>query len=127
MTASKTALETVTKAVHEILYPIEQQCMSIQKQNREFAAKVAQVAIAAMPSGWQTMETAPKDGTEIDLWVHGARYPDAFWGTDDIGEPAWIDDNAYVAAPDQPTHWMYPPGAPDTKVAALSEEPEAHG
>lgn len=45
-------------------------------------------------SGWQTIESAPKDGTEFDAWVRAfsvgeggsvssrdiGRYPDVWWG-----------------------------------------------
>ena len=55
---------------------------------------------------WQPIETAPKDGTTVDLWhrKHG-RVVDAWWdsyGWDD--EEKWI---AYVGGekPDF-THWM---------------------
>jgi len=32
--------------------------------------------------GWQPIETAPKDKTEVDLWVDGARLPDCFYDDD---------------------------------------------
>jgi hypothetical protein len=42
-------------------------------------------------SGWQTMDSAPKDGTKVDIYArkpcgHGKfyarRFPDCFWGAD---------------------------------------------
>lgn len=51
---------------------------------------------------WQPIETAPKDGTVIDLW-----YPD-------FGRLAdqWYDaDDGWFVAPN-PTHWMPIPEPP---------------
>lgn len=71
---------------------------------------------------WQPIETAPKDGTRVDLWYprigrkidcyfHGA--PLDCWGwaepdLDDVeGEPLFV-----VHGNIEPTHWMPPPEAP---------------
>ena len=33
---------------------------------------------------WQPINTAPRDGTVVDLWlIAGARYTDAWWDDDD--------------------------------------------
>lgn len=45
-------------------------------------------------SEWKSIETAPKDGTEIDIWVrcndnlHSShRQPNAFWCDYDLNDP----------------------------------------
>lgn len=73
---------------------------------------------AAQREGWMPIETAPKDGTHIDLWYpHGiGREPDSYWH--EILQ-AWCreedtDDGAgaYVTRGRKPTHWMPLPAAP---------------
>jgi hypothetical protein len=91
-------------------------------------------------SDWQTINTAPKDGTMVDLWLrvvaktwidlvvdgvscreHGFRVTNALWGgTGRAGEEGWLvqgdDDGELVEEEDRctirvVTHWMpIPPG-----------------
>lgn len=72
---------------------------------------------------WRTMDSAPKDGTDIllarpmSVWI-------AYWkdGHDRIGEygaRCWVPRDApsdwwnYVDEPDYPTHWMPLPEPPE--------------
>lgn len=71
---------------------------------------------------WQMIETAPKDGTLIDMWARREttgkfrRYTDCKWGrrtfgSEYIGEPCWLgllDPYSIIT----PTHWMPLPEAP---------------
>lgn len=75
-------------------------------------------------TGWQPIETAPKDGSFVDLWCIDNLYPDhphrrtdCWW--DKTGEGSWCDPNAdHGEAADlaecgvTPTHWMRPPAPP---------------
>jgi hypothetical protein len=89
---------------------------------------------------WQPIETAPKDGTVIDLYVGGefeGRRASCYWGKPehDCGEhgrycdsdwhdldDGWVDDlNEPLASWEQPTHWMPLPAAP---AAASNGEQE---
>jgi len=80
---------------------------------------------------WQPIETAPKDGTEIDLWVSvGVRVADCRWGKPsganwgdrygcDQDLPAqWVTRHGFALdrRNGPPTHWMphpTPPSAPE--------------
>ncbi len=76
---------------------------------------------------WQPIETAPKDGTVIDILLNGkSRIPDVRWGVwdgyekevetwcDDIGSPViWKGDPL-----NKITHWMLPPQPPKAKEVA---------
>ncbi len=74
----------------------------------------ARAALSATPSGWRGIESAPKDGTRIDLWVAGRRITDSRWARNDadstvpFGEPRW--QGFYGLQ--EPTHWMPLPDAP---------------
>jgi hypothetical protein len=73
---------------------------------------------------WQPIETAPKDGTEIDVWGPHGRRCNAWWETA-LNAPVgaaplpegggWVEDSdmgvTWVLDP-QPTHWMPIPEGP---------------
>lgn len=75
---------------------------------------------------WQPIDTAPKDGTPIDVWVAyerggkltGERWPDAYWGTPEFGddsEECWRDDVCdKIESNDRfiVTHWRPIPKGP---------------
>ena len=90
-------------------------------------------AIAALraqppaPSGWQPIETAPKDGTLVDLFVDGHREADCCWHrldweiahlqwpTDSMGWATWSErDGEYGRFDPAPTHWQPFPAPPQT-------------
>jgi hypothetical protein len=63
-------------------------------------------------SEWRPIDTAPKDGTEIDIWMSGFRYPNSYWGK---VEQAWLDvdgEKLYDIFFEEPTHWMPEPDPP---------------
>ena len=68
-------------------------CYSRAKQDR--LAEVLDAAAETLKRmQWQPIETAPKDGTEIDLWVSGYkgrihRKPSCKWGTA-YGDTGWL-------------------------------------
>ena len=73
--------------------------------------------------GWQPIETAPKDGTNIDILINGmSRIPEVYWGEfDGYKAPisAWLDgfDNPVVGLlANEITHWMPIPEAPEEYV-----------
>lgn len=63
---------------------------------------------------WRDIETAPKDGDEIDLWGGGRRWTDCHWH---LGEWLRWDSYSVDAEPTwqrihAPTHWMPLPEPP---------------
>ena len=78
--------------------------------------------------GWQPIDTAPRDGTLIDVWIGGefpGRRPDVSWrepsdsewwvhGGDTIETPdaTWHDCFGPLGRCEQPTHWMQLPEPP---------------
>ncbi len=69
---------------------------------------------------WQPIETAPKDGTRIDLWAetvfpgyNGKRFINCRWGKN----PGPFEDSKWLNLPHNPlnwapTHWMLLPEPP---------------
>ena len=56
---------------------------------------------------WQEISLAPTDGTVVDLWGGGARYPDFYW---DGG--VWVPVYYEAETPMNPTHFRHLPLAP---------------
>lgn len=76
--------------------------------------------------GWQPIETAPKDGTEVDLWggsdagERAARAPDCQWrrgGWYSRGDKGW---ESLAGISWAPTHWMPRPAPPASAAAPLT-------
>jgi len=71
---------------------------------------------------WQPIETAPRDGTQILLFVSGSRIEIGSWHVDrgysGNEEPTWLkndyDDSStgYASTPLTPLYWMPLPEAP---------------
>jgi hypothetical protein len=58
-------------------------------------------------SEWQPIETAPRDGTPVDLLINNARIADQAWGPD-----GWEDVNTHEQLGANPTHWRPVPAPP---------------
>lgn len=109
-----------------------------RKEREHMCRQIAELraAIAAMGgAGWRPIETAPRDGTVIDVWVDDDRHTNVYWGrpAHSCGEygdycdccpryDAWVcaDTNYYLTgdegyACDEPTHWMPLPPTPETQ------------
>jgi len=67
------------------------------------------IAAYIKTQGWQPIETAPRDGHQVDLWAEDCRFTNCWWR---FGR--WV----YEVYPDQiedvkePTHWMPLPEPP---------------
>lgn len=69
---------------------------------------------AAEAVRWQPIESAPKDGTEVDLWAYEGRAPACHYHCDEW--MAWGGDPeiGYITIKD-PTHWRRIPAPPESK------------
>ena len=81
------------------------------------------------PVAWLPIETAPKDGTVIDVWVDGefpGRRTDVSWRVPTVSEwwvhgddtietldPTWHDPFGPLGKSEPPTHWQPLPAPPD--------------
>ena len=91
--------------------------------SREDYREFARAAIEAMPTPWQPISTAPRDGTPILIWVCG-RFHEAVWEgeygdnwerseIDGAWQIRWAELNSYGVTPDEPpTHWAPRPEPP---------------
>lgn len=79
-------------------------------------------------SEWMDISTAPKDGTEIDLWCrnisHGSdatlRVPGMWWDSEIDRWVDWRDD--MLEQKWRPTHWMPLPPPPDHQTGPSSAD-----
>jgi len=66
---------------------------------------------------WQPLETAPRDGSKVDVWTeNGLRYIDVFWYRGPaFPDGAFVYHDSYLRDyidVDDATHWMRPPAPP---------------
>lgn len=85
--------------------------MGTRKLERDFDA-IAAALSTTNDSGWQPIETAPKDGTPILVWAPDDDFSamsgiDLIWW--DLGQ--WLFSVA-ISYGGRPTHWMPVPVAP---------------
>lgn len=79
-------------------------CRSVSIHNMR--AKLDMLFDASLASSWQSIETAPKDGTIIDVWTQkDGRIPNVYWDGED-----WV--SMYLMWSGIPTHWMPLPEPP---------------
>jgi hypothetical protein len=89
-------------------------CPDTMKKNNKIK-KLLQQLKAIQESNWQPIETAPRDGSKIDIFIDydegGERYPDAYfckqskvfcWNIEGTGKRI-----EFSATP--PSHWIAPP------------------
>ncbi|MDR5008255.1 hypothetical protein RGK87_04435 [Agrobacterium fabacearum] len=72
------------------------------------AARSALSAQVQDVAGWQSIETAPKDGSQFLAFGIGG-YFNCWWHDNGYGEQYWMDD---ADSEPNPSHWMALPAAP---------------
>lgn len=80
---------------------------------------------------WQPIETAPRDGTVVLLFMPDARDPGidvgfwSEWTIEKIGEEGaeWADPWSHLAIDTEPTHWLPIPKPPPQFPPAFSQQP----
>ncbi len=77
-------------------------------------------------SEWQLLQTAPRDGSKLDVWTeNGFRYIDVFW-YEGLAYPegafVYYDSNLrdFIDVEDA-THWMRPPAPPKHETNPQAE------
>ena len=74
-----------------------------------FMTEAILCAIQLAAIRWKPIETAPRDGTPVDLWhKSGFRQTDTWWDADDQCWSSVNDDSDF-------SHWMPTPQPPSTK------------
>ncbi len=76
----------------------------------DYEARVSSALSAQVQdvAGWQPIDTAPKDGTQILAFEIGG-YFNCWWHDNGYGEQYWMDE---ADSEPNPTHWMPLPAAP---------------
>ena len=73
--------------------------------------------LEALRGGWLLIDTAPKDGTRVDLWCDDARYTDCYWKGGPKRGCWWAPNQDYdgvdgVLCRHGATHWRPIPTPP---------------
>lgn len=111
-----------SKGLHELSSPVTaEECSKYVKQIVELSQAKSRLEAALALGAWQPIETAPMDGTKVDLWARGRRWADARFllAGEIIDWPRWqvVEERkgpAYLPLRglDAPTHWMRSPTGP---------------
>lgn len=113
--------------------PWDKICVKDQTKLREIARAAidALTAISPITTGvseaWQPIETAPKDGTKIDVWTRdGERWPEVWWSVKKSDWMHWwlgdFDSMGETRLGERLTHWRPLPEPPAMERARLAEQ-----
>jgi hypothetical protein len=81
--------------------------------SRETWLAVRDTAAEMFAPKWLPIETAPKDGTAIDLWWKGCRYVECYWSEYTAGGGNWFSESYYGGTIIDPLYWMPLPQPPE--------------
>lgn len=73
-------------------------------------------------TGWRPIETAPKGGTIVDLWVNGTRSPDCWYGS--LADHPELGRGWCYGSRESVGEWMFSPFAEITHWMPLPASPE---
>ena len=117
MAEHKTAEERAEKAEADLKYMNEARTLDLadhQTKIKEMAERIRKAEAERDAASWQPIETAPRDGTLIDLWA-GERIANCAWN---VPSKCWAErvgagfGGKHWAVVNNPTHWMPLPAAP---------------
>ena len=117
MAEHKTAEERAEKAEADLKYMNEARTLDLadhQTKIKEMAERIRKAEAERDAARWQPIETAPRDGTLIDLWA-GERIANCAWN---VPSKCWAErvgagfGGKHWAVVNNPTHWMPLPAAP---------------
>ena len=96
-------------------------------------AILERIVTAIGASEWQPIETAPRDGTELLLWVYGSVRQASWLPWRDASYPfVWMTpEGSALCRPwkdeEEPTHWMLSPMGPNVlSPSLLRRQPYTH-
>lgn len=116
-------LLSIVKELKEKLAEAERHCRIYEENSARERANTesAESALAQLKEGWRPIETAPKDGTRVDLWVPPyGRIVNCLW---DVAANRWVargepDEEGCdeIAFGPRPTHWREIPAPPQSET-----------
>lgn len=111
------AIARAEKAEADLKYVNEARALDLadhQTKIKEIAERIRKAEAERDAARWQPIETAPRDGTLIDLWA-GERIANCAWN---VPSKCWAErvgagfGGKHWAVVNNPTHWMPLPAAP---------------
>ncbi len=134
--SNESTVERVARAFGASMYGEGRPWGSFDEREQDALRRGASAAISAM-RGWQTMESAPKDGTKVDLWMEIYASPMSMGWSDEFRVPeAWFEGGRWFHHRESGakseleiryiTHWMPMPDSPalsDPAPALRDESP----
>lgn len=111
------AIARAEKAEADLKYVNEARTLDLadhQTKIKEMAERIRKAEAERDAARWQPIETAPRDGTLIDLWA-GERIANCAWN---VPSKCWAErvgagfGGKHWAVVNNPTHWMPLPAAP---------------
>lgn len=103
---------------------------------QEALEEIMRLSLVIDSISWQPLDTAPKDGTPIDMWSRRGRITNARWLTPvcHVEEyKAWCAEEyeecgsygltqlVYVEIDPEPTHWMPVPADPSIAISSQAD------
>ena len=98
----------MTEKHHYVLFSVAE----VKKLAADLAERDAEIAALRAAREWRPIESAPRDGTRVLLWI--AVSGTAPWAetAEFDGDEWWRNDGDEICGENSPTHWQPVPPAP---------------